>query len=754
MVRAYDPAAGERAATLVPGLEVVADPYDACDGRRRARGAHRVGRVPLARLRPGRAALMRAPGDRRRPQPARPGRAAPARLRLRGRRPLVDRSASACDRPSEPRASSPAAPASSARTSAERLLDDGLGRRRARQPAHRPPRERRPSCSARPEFTFEHYDVTNFIHVDRRGRRGAALREPGEPADYLEHPIETLKVGALGTHNTLGLARGEGRAVPARVDERGLRRPARAPAAREYWGNVNPIGPRGVYDEAKRFAEALTMAYHRAHGLDVAIVRIFNTYGPRLRPADGRVVSNFLVQAMEGKPLTIYGDGTQTRSFCYVDDEVRGHPRPARLRPRRPGEHRQPGRVHDPRAGRARARGHRLDVGDRVRAAARRRPDAAPARHHAGARACSAGSREVAAARRSRRRTLRVVPEGARAVARRASRRRPGDATGKLSVIVPVFNERNTVVEILRRMRAVELPGSTARSSSSTTAATTAPATVLTPARRQHRAGRHAPAEPGKGAADPHRARARRPATSCSSRTPTSSTTPRTGRSCSRRCSRARRSVVYGSRFTGERRNMLFLHWVGNRFLSLVTNVLYNTTLSDMETCYKLFDREVLDGITLQSDRFDFEPEITAKVLRAGHPHLRGADLLRRPRVRRGQEDHLARRLRGAVDARQVPLRRVAVTADAGRPAGPRSSSTTRPGRSLADVRRVAARRRRRRAPPRSSSSTTARRDGSVAALQRALPRRAGRSCRRGNLGYGRAANLGIAATRAPSSRC
>ena len=137
---------------------------------------------------------------------------------------------------------------------------------------------------------------------------------------------------------------------------------------------------------------------------------------------------------------------------------------------------------------------------------------------------------------------------------------------------------------------------------------------------------------------------------------------------------RGKAQVVYGSRFTGERRNMLFLHWVGNRFLSLVTNVLYNTTLSDMETCYKLFDRTVLDGMTLRAKRFEFEPEVTAKILRARHPHLRGADLLHRSRVRRGQEDHVARRVHRALDPRQVPLRGLMASDAADAPGGPRWS--------------------------------------------------------------------------------
>jgi dTDP-glucose 4,6-dehydratase len=142
--------------------------------------------------------------------------------------------------------------------------------------------------------------------------------------DYLELPIQTLKVGALGTHNALGLAKAKGARFFLASTSEVYGDPLVHPQPESYWGNVNPIGPRGVYDEAKRFAEAMTMAYHRAHGLDTRIVRIFNTYGPRMRPRDGRVVSNFIVQALTGEPITIYGDGSQTRSFCYVDDEVEG----------------------------------------------------------------------------------------------------------------------------------------------------------------------------------------------------------------------------------------------------------------------------------------------------------------------------------------------------------------------------------------------------------------------------------------------
>lgn len=175
-----------------------------------------------------------------------------------------------------------------------------------------------------PKFTFEHYDVTTYVTVDGPVDAVLHFASPASPQDYLEHPIKTLKVGSLGTHNTLGLALDKRARFLLASTSEVYGDPLVHPQPESYWGNVNPVGPRGVYDEAKRFAEAMTLAYHRAHGLDVRIVRIFNTFGPRLRPGDGRVVSNFLTQAMDAKPLTIYGDGTQTRSFCYVDDEVRG----------------------------------------------------------------------------------------------------------------------------------------------------------------------------------------------------------------------------------------------------------------------------------------------------------------------------------------------------------------------------------------------------------------------------------------------
>ena len=173
-------------------------------------------------------------------------------------------------------------------------------------------------------YKFIKHDVSNYIFLPDEVDFIFHFASPASPIDYLEHPIPTLKVGSLGTHNALGLAKAKGARFFLASTSEVYGDPLVHPQTESYWGNVNPIGPRGVYDEAKRYAEAMTMAYHRFHGIDTRIVRIFNTYGPRMRPRDGRVVSNFIVQALTGEPITIYGNGSQTRSFCYVDDEVEG----------------------------------------------------------------------------------------------------------------------------------------------------------------------------------------------------------------------------------------------------------------------------------------------------------------------------------------------------------------------------------------------------------------------------------------------
>jgi len=173
-------------------------------------------------------------------------------------------------------------------------------------------------------FCFVKHDVTDFIHVPGELNYILHFASPASPIDYLKLPIQTLKVGSLGTHKALGLAKSKGARFLLASTSEVYGDPLIHPQPESYWGNVNPVGPRGVYDEAKRFGEAITMAYHRHHGVDTRIVRIFNTYGPRMRAGDGRVVPTFICQALAGKPLTAFGDGLQTRSFCYVSDLIEG----------------------------------------------------------------------------------------------------------------------------------------------------------------------------------------------------------------------------------------------------------------------------------------------------------------------------------------------------------------------------------------------------------------------------------------------
>ena len=173
-------------------------------------------------------------------------------------------------------------------------------------------------------FAFTKYDVTNYLYVDGPLDHILHFASPASPIDYLELPIQTMKVGSLGTHKALGLAKEKKARFLLASTSEVYGDPLVHPQTEDYWGNVNPIGPRGVYDEAKRFSEAMTMAYHRYHGVETRIVRIFNTYGPRMRIKDGRAVPNFMTQALLGEDITVYGDGSQTRSFCYVSDEVDG----------------------------------------------------------------------------------------------------------------------------------------------------------------------------------------------------------------------------------------------------------------------------------------------------------------------------------------------------------------------------------------------------------------------------------------------
>jgi dTDP-glucose 4,6-dehydratase len=175
-----------------------------------------------------------------------------------------------------------------------------------------------------PNFEFYHHDVSKYVHIPGELDYILHFASPASPIDYLKMPIQTLKVGSLGTHNLLGLAKAKNARMLIASTSEVYGDPLVHPQTEEYWGNVNPVGPRGVYDEAKRFQEAITMAYHNFHGVQTRIIRIFNTYGPRMRLDDGRALPAFMSQALKGEPITVFGDGSQTRSFCYVDDLVEG----------------------------------------------------------------------------------------------------------------------------------------------------------------------------------------------------------------------------------------------------------------------------------------------------------------------------------------------------------------------------------------------------------------------------------------------
>ena len=246
-------------------------------------------------------------------------------------------------------------------------------------------------------FVFRQHDMIGHLEVSEPIDNVFHLASPASPIDYLRLPLHTLKVGSYGTHNALGLAKAHRARFLLASTSEVYGDPKEHPQHEGYWGHVNPIGPRGVYDEAKRYAEALTMAYHRQQGVDTHIVRIFNTYGPRMRPHDGRAIPTFIRQALEQKPLTIFGDGSQTRSFCYVSDLVEGflslidcaHHEPVNLG--------NPGEFTILELVRAAHRAHRQLIGDRLRGAAPGRPGRAPAGHRPGARAAGLGAHRRAA---------------------------------------------------------------------------------------------------------------------------------------------------------------------------------------------------------------------------------------------------------------------------------------------------------------------------------------------------------------------
>ena len=251
---------------------------------------------------------------------------------------------------------------------------------------------------ANPRFEFIRHDVVDPIKIEVDQIYNLAC--PASPVHYQHNPIKTVKTSVMGAINVLGLAKRVGARVFQASTSEVYGDPEVHPQPEEYWGHVNPIGIRSCYDEGKRCAETLFFDYHRQNGVDIRVVRIFNTYGPRMLPDDGRVVSNFIVQALRGEPITIYGEGQQTRSFCYVDDLIEGfrpHDEPGQGH--RPGQFGQPRRIHHPRAGGESPRRNQEPLETDLPAAARRRPQAAPAGHHPGEKAPRLGAQDASARR-------------------------------------------------------------------------------------------------------------------------------------------------------------------------------------------------------------------------------------------------------------------------------------------------------------------------------------------------------------------
>lgn len=464
----------------------------------------------------------------------------------------------------------------------------------------------------RSNFTLVKHDITEpyEAQVDLI----LHLASPASPIDYANLPIETLLVNSRGTANMLELARkNQARIIVASTSEV-YGDPDTSPQREDYHGNVNPVGPRSCYDEGKRFGEALTMAYHHKYKLPFTIIRIFNTYGPRMRLNDGRVIPNFISQCLSNQPLTVYGDGSQTRSFCYIDDLVEG----ILLTIRKEEAINQIINLGNP------FEITILELAHYIRTLCnsqseivfkplpkddplQRRPDITRAR-------ILLGWEPSFPLQEGLMRTIKFfatnhfeyVPVNLEDLTLK-----------KLSIIIPVYNEAPTLREIVERVKSVEVPdmdkeivvvddGSTDGSREILKEMEGEEITVL-----YHQRNR------GKGAA------VRTGLSACTGdyiiiQDADLEYDPREYRKLIHPILEGKATVVYGSRLTGEKRNLSFGFFLGNRILSLLTDILYNTSLSDMETGYKLFTREALEGITLRSNRFEIEPEITAKICNKG----------------------------------------------------------------------------------------------------------------------------------------
>ena len=444
--------------------------------------------------------------------------------------------------------------------------------------------------------------MTEYLHVGGPVDAVLHFASPASPVDYLELPIETLKVGSIGTIHALGLAREKGARFLLASTSEVYGDPLVHPQGEDYWGNVNPVGPRGVYDEAKRFSEALTVAYNKNHRVDTKIVRIFNTYGPRMRPNDGRAIPTFIRQALDGEPITVAGDGSQTRSVCYVSDLVEGilrllrsaHPGPMNIG--NPGElsvlelaetiRRMTGsqspiafipRPQDDPMVRAAAdrpgpRRARVEAGDR--------PGARPGPHD------------------------RVVPRACPL------------SEVKLSILMPVYNEARTVQAVVKRVLDVDFP-CPVEVVIVDDASTDGTAEILGRFHDERLVKRRHPENRGKGAA----IRTALAAATGDFMVPLDADLeyqPEEIPELLKPVLSGEAEVVYGSRGFGSHASYSFWYVMGNKGVTTFANVLFNAYIADLETCFKLMPLDLVRSLNISSEGFGMEAEITGKLLARG----------------------------------------------------------------------------------------------------------------------------------------
>ena len=457
-----------------------------------------------------------------------------------------------------------------------------------------------------PAFRLVRYDVTEYLHVGGPVDAVLHFASPASPVDYLELPIATLKVGSIGTMHALGLAREKGARFLLASTSEVYGDPLVHPQGEDYWGNVNPVGPRGVYDEAKRFSEALTVAYRKNHGVDTKIVRIFNTYGPRMRPNDGRAIPTFIRQALRGEPITVSGDGSQTRSVCYVTDLIEGILR--LLRSPHPG----PMNIGNP------SELSVLELAETIRRMTGSQSPitfiaASPGRSDGAAAADRPrqGDPRVEAPGRAWRMAWRARSSGSASIGR--YKRRTMTRAVRLSILMPVYNEAKTVQRAVKRVLDVSFP-CPVEVVIVDDASTDGTSEIIDGLHDERLIKLRHPVNRGKGAA----IRTAAAAATGDFMVPFDADLeyqPEEIPALLAPVLSGDADVVYGSRTFGSHSAYSFWYVMGNKAVTTLANVLFNAYIADLETCFKLMPLDLFGSLNVTSDGFGMEAEITGKLL-------------------------------------------------------------------------------------------------------------------------------------------